>query len=257
MAASAPNYIMDLRKYICCTTCGKVKMRALELKVCSGCKMAEYCSTECQTIDWKNGHKKQCLKMLEYGGKIKEITSLLIKNGVTLRTFGVVGELTYKRLFIITINTTDNIKNYFTLICGNMLMQYHECHKAFKEFDIKETKLKEKLVNIDNHEEKKVVEEQINKLTNDYQTNIFIDYTKLVIKNKMNIVAKPIEVIKNYIEELNEYDDTSYYIIINLEIDNNHIQTLMKYKYNSHSGIEQDVKIRILSHPIFNLILQY
>jgi hypothetical protein len=30
------------------------------LKLCGGCKMARYCSTECQSKDWKMGHKELC-----------------------------------------------------------------------------------------------------------------------------------------------------------------------------------------------------
>jgi hypothetical protein len=32
----------------------------LEMKKCSQCKSAEYCSKECQLADWRGGHKKDC-----------------------------------------------------------------------------------------------------------------------------------------------------------------------------------------------------
>jgi hypothetical protein len=32
----------------------------MELKKCSQCKTAEYCSKECQVADWRAGHKKEC-----------------------------------------------------------------------------------------------------------------------------------------------------------------------------------------------------
>ncbi|KAF8878364.1 hypothetical protein CPB84DRAFT_1688354, partial [Gymnopilus junonius] len=40
-----------------CMTCGKDAQS--DLKVCSGCKVAKYCSKQCQKEDWKN-HKKEC-----------------------------------------------------------------------------------------------------------------------------------------------------------------------------------------------------
>jgi MYND finger len=30
---------------------------------CSGCKKARYCSKECQSMDWKIGHKAECRSM--------------------------------------------------------------------------------------------------------------------------------------------------------------------------------------------------
>jgi hypothetical protein len=32
----------------------------VEVKKCSQCKRVQYCSKECQTADWKEGHKKEC-----------------------------------------------------------------------------------------------------------------------------------------------------------------------------------------------------
>lgn len=42
-----------------CANCGGVE----NTKRCSGCKSVWYCSTKCQTIDWKANHKKQCKKL--------------------------------------------------------------------------------------------------------------------------------------------------------------------------------------------------
>lgn len=42
-----------------CATCKKHKT---EMKRCSQCKVVMYCSVECQSKDWKNGHKANCKK---------------------------------------------------------------------------------------------------------------------------------------------------------------------------------------------------
>jgi len=38
-----------------CKTCGQPCT-----KKCSGCRIARYCSSECQEMDWKQEHKAQC-----------------------------------------------------------------------------------------------------------------------------------------------------------------------------------------------------
>jgi len=40
--------------------CDKVDAIGKQFKRCSGCKMALYCSTECQRNHWQNGHKENC-----------------------------------------------------------------------------------------------------------------------------------------------------------------------------------------------------
>jgi hypothetical protein len=42
-----------------CTYCNSEGPK-LELKKCSQCKLAQYCSKECQVVDWRAGHKKDC-----------------------------------------------------------------------------------------------------------------------------------------------------------------------------------------------------
>ena len=43
-----------------CMTC---KTEEFKLKTCNGCKAARYCCKECQTKDWKDGHKTLCKLM--------------------------------------------------------------------------------------------------------------------------------------------------------------------------------------------------
>jgi hypothetical protein len=45
-----------------CSYCNNENL-GLELKKCSQCKSAEYCSKECQVADWKGLHKKHCKEL--------------------------------------------------------------------------------------------------------------------------------------------------------------------------------------------------
>ena len=51
------------RKVKLCDGCNKLKLADKPglMKDCSQCKMACYCSVECQRKHWKNGHKEDCL----------------------------------------------------------------------------------------------------------------------------------------------------------------------------------------------------
>jgi hypothetical protein len=42
-----------------CSYCSSQGLK-LELKKCSQCKIAHYCSKRCQAADWRAGHKKEC-----------------------------------------------------------------------------------------------------------------------------------------------------------------------------------------------------
>ena len=45
----------------CCSVCNVRKHDlTVKLKVCAGCRQRRYCSTECQTVDWKYYHKNSC-----------------------------------------------------------------------------------------------------------------------------------------------------------------------------------------------------
>ncbi|XP_029647268.1 uncharacterized protein LOC115221259 [Octopus sinensis] len=45
-----------------CTNCQKKAPEGKKFAVCSRCKKAWYCSTKCQKLSWKNGHKAICEK---------------------------------------------------------------------------------------------------------------------------------------------------------------------------------------------------
>ena len=52
-----------------CFWCEKNKLATEKLFVCNECMAVSYCSRECQTMDWKSFHKKECAKL---SGKGKE-----------------------------------------------------------------------------------------------------------------------------------------------------------------------------------------
>ena len=57
----------DLKERVCvggdkCDVCGKARSPDARLSVCTKCKLACYCSRECQVQAWKSGHKKACRK---------------------------------------------------------------------------------------------------------------------------------------------------------------------------------------------------
>lgn len=51
----------------CCFTCGRPESETLALKCCTRCKLAQYCSKNCQISDWKSGHKDQCSALVREG----------------------------------------------------------------------------------------------------------------------------------------------------------------------------------------------
>lgn len=58
-----------------CFNCDKIESKDQKFLICDGCKMAFYCSKECQKNNWKN-HKKYCSKSIKtcyYCKKIEEI----------------------------------------------------------------------------------------------------------------------------------------------------------------------------------------
>lgn len=69
-----PNSIFGEQMVGVCLTCGVAETR-VPLKSCSGCKLAFYCSVECQKDDWKRSHKRYCEKIkqmsIEYEQHVK------------------------------------------------------------------------------------------------------------------------------------------------------------------------------------------
>ncbi|EER05690.1 hypothetical protein Pmar_PMAR011736, partial [Perkinsus marinus ATCC 50983] len=59
-----PPVASILHPWLCDTHCSGCfsKMGSIngKLKTCSRCKVARYCSTQCQASDWKAGHKREC-----------------------------------------------------------------------------------------------------------------------------------------------------------------------------------------------------
>lgn len=46
-----------------CDACGKKETETIQLKRCGKCRVARYCSSECQIADWKQGkHKERCFR---------------------------------------------------------------------------------------------------------------------------------------------------------------------------------------------------
>ena len=45
---------------IVCKRCGEAPDEATKFLLCSVCRGVHYCSVECQRVDWKLGHKKDC-----------------------------------------------------------------------------------------------------------------------------------------------------------------------------------------------------
>lgn len=42
-------------------------------KRCTGCRTALYCSTECQLVHWRNGHKQACKKLKKHNANVGDL----------------------------------------------------------------------------------------------------------------------------------------------------------------------------------------
>jgi hypothetical protein len=56
---------LDAKKGTCFACGAKKAEKGSNLLKCSGCRFAQYCSKECQTSEWKNGHKLICNQLKE------------------------------------------------------------------------------------------------------------------------------------------------------------------------------------------------
>jgi hypothetical protein len=56
---------LDAKKGTCFACGAKKAEKGDDLLKCGGCRFAKYCSKECQTSDWKNGHKLICKRLKE------------------------------------------------------------------------------------------------------------------------------------------------------------------------------------------------
>jgi hypothetical protein len=57
---------LDAKKGTCFACGAKKAEKGGDLLKCSGCRFAQYCSKECQTSEWKNGHKLICKQLQKY-----------------------------------------------------------------------------------------------------------------------------------------------------------------------------------------------
>jgi len=64
------------------TECSKpgCTKKNMSLKMCGRCKVAAYCSRDCQVAHWKQGHKGECAKLVQ---KQKKATTIDVKHAKT------------------------------------------------------------------------------------------------------------------------------------------------------------------------------
>jgi TPR repeat protein len=49
----------------CCAACGTHETTRCPLKSCNRCHTAQYCNRDCQMTHWKDGHKRECTRLLK------------------------------------------------------------------------------------------------------------------------------------------------------------------------------------------------
>ena len=59
------NFQSDRVQLRTCVTCHAQEPALRTFKPCARCRVAVYCSKECQATDWKAGHKKRCVPFVE------------------------------------------------------------------------------------------------------------------------------------------------------------------------------------------------
>jgi len=60
-----------------CAFCSQGPSAQKKLRKCSGCNIMLYCSKQCQTKHWKNGHKKTCSKRGSKKNKKEKTTNMM------------------------------------------------------------------------------------------------------------------------------------------------------------------------------------
>jgi hypothetical protein len=54
-----------------CSFCSAPESNLHKHKICSACKQAFYCSTDCQKYDWRKKHNKECKELQKNMPKVK------------------------------------------------------------------------------------------------------------------------------------------------------------------------------------------
>lgn len=73
---------MDIPNTTKCAACGKLSAAGSDnFQRCSGCKSVSYCSVDCQRLDWKKAHKRQC-KITAVANKAQAVAATHIGDSV-------------------------------------------------------------------------------------------------------------------------------------------------------------------------------
>ncbi|KAF4686822.1 Zinc finger MYND domain-containing protein 15, partial [Perkinsus olseni] len=74
-----------LHPWLCETHCSGCFQKATTtsgvLRTCSRCKVARYCSSQCQAMDWKAGHKRECCiigRLLDAGMTTQQLSDCFL-----------------------------------------------------------------------------------------------------------------------------------------------------------------------------------
>lgn len=71
--SSSMNHLFDISCTDHCSYCNKVTAKEKPLKRCASCKIAKYCSRDCQLLDWKDKHKPICARLIEGRQKAEKL----------------------------------------------------------------------------------------------------------------------------------------------------------------------------------------
>eukprot|EP00978_Attheya_sp_CCMP212_P003707 scaffold7843_cov47-Attheya_sp.AAC.2 len=75
-----------------CSKCGAVESSSststlVILSVCARCKVVQYCSRDCQVLDWKGGHKQACKQLEEERGASFELETPPVTENPVMMSF--------------------------------------------------------------------------------------------------------------------------------------------------------------------------